>query len=335
MYLTNPHAHHTSGRESADGVASGCCRGVNMAASSSGVEWSQLLKPILAASYGSVNKQDLPELVKAILKSKEEILHHEEQYEAFYVSLCVLAADYLASNAHQLTVGGVSQAVNAAKVLLQYLVSHVGSPPTNVTTPAPHSSPSSSPTTATTTSSSGGGGQAVPPPTSSSPATTPPATTSSTQTTTNGTTSTTTTSTTTTTTTGSASTTPAEGEKERMVCVHDKHLLAGIKALCRGSGALHRADQAALTAAMKASKLPPHIKTVAPGEKDSSSKEVRRGRSDPSAIILEQLISPIHDLGGSRPRPPHTSSTPAATDKDTDGPLASVSDSALDMRVGV
>ena len=55
------------------------------------------------------------------------------------------------------------------------------------------------------------------------------------------------------------------GEKERMVCVHDKHLLAGIKALCRGSGALHRADQAALTAAMKASKLPPHIKTVAPG----------------------------------------------------------------------
>lgn len=35
------------------------------------------------------------------LFSKEEILHHEEQYEAFYVSLCVLAADYLASNAHQ------------------------------------------------------------------------------------------------------------------------------------------------------------------------------------------------------------------------------------------
>lgn len=55
------------------------------------------------------------------------------------------------------------------------------------------------------------------------------------------------------------------GEKERMVCVHDKHLLTGIKALCRGSGALHRADQSSLTAAMKAAKLPPHIKTVAPG----------------------------------------------------------------------
>ena len=39
-----------------------------MASSSGGVEWSQLVKPILAASYGSVNKQDLPELVKAIVK---------------------------------------------------------------------------------------------------------------------------------------------------------------------------------------------------------------------------------------------------------------------------
>ena len=39
-----------------------------MASSSGGVEWAQLVKPILAASYGSVNKQDLPELVKAIVK---------------------------------------------------------------------------------------------------------------------------------------------------------------------------------------------------------------------------------------------------------------------------
>lgn len=39
----------------------------------------------------------------SLYSSKEEILHHEEQYEAFYVSLCVLAADYLASNSHQCT----------------------------------------------------------------------------------------------------------------------------------------------------------------------------------------------------------------------------------------
>lgn len=60
---------------------------------------------------------------------------------------------------------------------------------------------------------------------------------------------------------------------------------------------------------------------------------MRRGRSDPSAVILEQLISPLHDLGGSRPRPPHGPNASTAGDKDTDGPLASVADSALDMRV--
>lgn len=53
---------------SADELAAVEGHTVNMAASSSGVEWSQLVKPILAASYGSANKQDLPELVKAILK---------------------------------------------------------------------------------------------------------------------------------------------------------------------------------------------------------------------------------------------------------------------------
>lgn len=35
------------------------------------------------------------------INSKEEILRHDEQYEPFYASFCVLAADYLASNAHQ------------------------------------------------------------------------------------------------------------------------------------------------------------------------------------------------------------------------------------------
>lgn len=40
----------------------------NMAADSSGVEWASIVKPILAASYGSFNKNDVAELVKAIVK---------------------------------------------------------------------------------------------------------------------------------------------------------------------------------------------------------------------------------------------------------------------------
>ncbi|KAK7074739.1 hypothetical protein SK128_016300, partial [Halocaridina rubra] len=126
-----------------------------MAATSGGVEWSQMVKPILAASYGSVNKQDIPELVKAIVKSKEEILHHDDQYEPFYSAFCVLAADYLASNAHQVSVGGVSQAVSAARILLQFLAGRVGTPPTAVTTPVPLSSTSSPSVTTSTTPTTG------------------------------------------------------------------------------------------------------------------------------------------------------------------------------------
>lgn len=39
-----------------------------MAASSGGVEWSSIIKPILSASYGSVNKYDVLELCSAINK---------------------------------------------------------------------------------------------------------------------------------------------------------------------------------------------------------------------------------------------------------------------------
>lgn len=39
-----------------------------MAATSSGVEWQVIVKPILAASYGSFNKNDIGDLAKAIIK---------------------------------------------------------------------------------------------------------------------------------------------------------------------------------------------------------------------------------------------------------------------------
>lgn len=39
-----------------------------MASSSGGVEWAAIIKPILAASYGSFNKNDILELIRAINK---------------------------------------------------------------------------------------------------------------------------------------------------------------------------------------------------------------------------------------------------------------------------
>ncbi|CAL4161878.1 unnamed protein product, partial [Meganyctiphanes norvegica] len=66
-------------------------------------------------------------------------------------------------------------------------------------------------------------------------------------------------------------------------------------------------------------------------------KEVRRGRSDPSAVILEQLVSPLHDLSSLRHRPPNAPTPPGAggpSEKDAEaGACASVNaDSQTDMR---
>ncbi|XP_039288820.1 protein purity of essence-like [Nilaparvata lugens] len=70
-----------------------------MAADSSGVEWGSIVKPILAASYGSFNKNDVIELAKAIIKSEQDLLQHDEAYESFYSSFAALAADYISSSA--------------------------------------------------------------------------------------------------------------------------------------------------------------------------------------------------------------------------------------------
>lgn len=93
-------------------------------------------------------------------------------------------------------------------------------------------------------------------------------------------------------------------EKEKVVTISDKHLVLAIKALCRSKGCLGRSDQSSLIAVIRSAKLPPSIRTNT-HEKDSSSsgsagiKDGRRNRNDPSAAILEQLISPLHDLAGS------------------------------------
>lgn len=39
-----------------------------MAAFSGGVEWSNVVKPILSASYGSFNKNDVTDLVNSIIQ---------------------------------------------------------------------------------------------------------------------------------------------------------------------------------------------------------------------------------------------------------------------------
>ncbi|XP_039287887.1 protein purity of essence [Nilaparvata lugens] len=89
-----------------------------------------------------------------------------------------------------------------------------------------------------------------------------------------------------------------------------KQLLLPIRALCSAANMLPRADQIALTAVMKNAKLPPHIKTSLPGEKETASKELKpRTRCELSALIMEQLTSPLHDFPAQRPLVPESMET--------------------------
>ncbi|XP_012287187.1 E3 ubiquitin-protein ligase UBR4 isoform X2 [Orussus abietinus] len=95
-----------------------------MAAKSGGsVEWASIIKPILAASYGSFNKNEVIELLKAILKSESEFSAHEEEYEAFYTSFATLAADYISGYAGALSKNQIPMVWQACRILLIYLVS--------------------------------------------------------------------------------------------------------------------------------------------------------------------------------------------------------------------
>ncbi|XP_066993474.2 E3 ubiquitin-protein ligase UBR4 [Anabrus simplex] len=203
-----------------------------MAANSGGVEWASIVKPILAASYGSFNKSDVLELAKAILRSESELLNHEEEYETFYTAFAALAADYISSSASSLCKSQVGTVCSACRVLLQYLLARLQAQ---------------------------SGGEVV--------ATT----------------------------------------------LAPKQLLLPIRALCTAESLLHKLDQAALTAIMKNAKLPAHIKTSTPGEKEAATpaKDTKRSRSDLSTSILEQLTTPLHEFIIPRPSPPENGDSSA------------------------
>ncbi|XP_075228020.1 E3 ubiquitin-protein ligase-like protein poe isoform X3 [Lycorma delicatula] len=196
-----------------------------MAADSDGVLYGSIVRPILAASYGSFNKNDIEELAKAIIKSEPDFLNHEELYESFYTSFAALAADYISSSASSICKSQLAAVCSACKILLHYLLSKLQSQ-TNLSTESINSSQTLS----------------------------------------------------------------------------SKQLLLPIRALCSATNMLPRADQIALTAVMKNAKLPPHIKTTLPGEKEPVSKELKsRSRCELSALIMEQLTSPLHDFPSQRP----------------------------------
>ncbi|CAH1119052.1 unnamed protein product [Phaedon cochleariae] len=94
-----------------------------MAASSGGVDWSSVLKPLLSANYETSNKSELIELCSAIIKSESEILRQKESTRNFFNSFAVIAADYIGSSTTGLLTSQLETVNAACRVLLKYLLS--------------------------------------------------------------------------------------------------------------------------------------------------------------------------------------------------------------------
>ncbi|KAF4528052.1 hypothetical protein B566_EDAN016728, partial [Ephemera danica] len=188
-----------------------------MAASSGGVEWTTIIKPILAATYGPFNKQDIPNFVKGIIKSEAELLNHEADYDSFYTAFSALAAESISSCADSLEKSQLGNACEATRILLQYLVSRLSRLLSD--TPTDHG----------------------------------------------------------------AFTTP---QLARL-------LLLAIQGLCQGRSTMQYSDRHSLTSEMKVAKLPTHVKTSTPGEAPTHPEMLKRPRSDLTASVLEQLMTPL------------------------------------------
>ncbi|XP_052093919.1 E3 ubiquitin-protein ligase UBR4-like [Mytilus californianus] len=87
-----------------------------------GLEWSRSVQPLLTTSHSVLDKNDIPEIVKTIIKSETDILEHEDQYEQFYSSFVALATHYLSHSLTAVPKTSWNNLYEACKILMKYLL---------------------------------------------------------------------------------------------------------------------------------------------------------------------------------------------------------------------
>ncbi|VDI53159.1 E3 ubiquitin-protein ligase UBR4, partial [Mytilus galloprovincialis] len=87
-----------------------------------GLEWSRSVQPLLTTSHSVLDKKDIPEIVKTIVKSETDILEHEDQYEPFYSSFVALATHYLSHSLTAVPKTSWNNLYEACKILMKYLL---------------------------------------------------------------------------------------------------------------------------------------------------------------------------------------------------------------------
>ncbi|XP_052869267.1 protein purity of essence [Anopheles cruzii] len=98
-----------------------------MAAHSGGTDWAAILKPFVSSSSESIGKNDMTNLVKAIIQNENEILEHDPASKQFFDNFVVLAAENIANQVTSLSQTKLPQYTEASSVLIRYVIQHLDS----------------------------------------------------------------------------------------------------------------------------------------------------------------------------------------------------------------
>ncbi|GFW16866.1 e3 ubiquitin-protein ligase UBR4 [Trichonephila clavipes] len=77
---------------------------------------------LLRSSQSAVNKYDVLQVIRSVIRRQQAFLEHEDKYENFFASYAALSAHYITTNAFHIPKSQVSIAAQACKVLLQYFL---------------------------------------------------------------------------------------------------------------------------------------------------------------------------------------------------------------------
>ncbi|XP_017783583.1 PREDICTED: E3 ubiquitin-protein ligase UBR4 [Nicrophorus vespilloides] len=100
-----------------------------MAASSGGVDWSAVIKPLLSQESEICDRKELLKLCSTIIKCESEILRHtQDTSQNFFHSFTTLAADFICNNAIKLSAGQLEVVIGACRVLLKFQISSLSVP---------------------------------------------------------------------------------------------------------------------------------------------------------------------------------------------------------------
>uniref|UniRef100_A0A5S6QE10 E3 ubiquitin-protein ligase UBR4 N-terminal domain-containing protein n=1 Tax=Trichuris muris TaxID=70415 RepID=A0A5S6QE10_TRIMR len=86
------------------------------------LEWSSVVKPLLAGSYANGNLAYLRRLAQTICSCREEIFIHDSLYETFYTTFLALGTHYISSNLSVVEQGDCEVVLAAVRTVVNFIV---------------------------------------------------------------------------------------------------------------------------------------------------------------------------------------------------------------------